>query len=332
MVANATDTDLPADAVGRVRAVLEALHARLTGLFDDFEAQAVTGAAPPPCMVADLWSRPEGGGGDTRILEHGRVFERAGAGFSHISGRHLPPSASAAHPEMAGRSYEVMGVSVVAHPRNPFAPTAHMNVRFFIARAPEPGVPAVWWFGGGIDLTPIYGFVDDARLWHAAAHAAAGDYYPAFKRRCDEYFYLPHRGEARGIGGIFYDDFRAGGFEVALSLMARTGEAFVAAYRTIVERRKDLPYGAAERAWQCLRRGRYVEFNLVWDRGTLFGLQSGGRTESILLSMPPEVHFGYRREPAPGSPEARLLTDFLPPRDWLAEPVGAEQSLVGHGG
>ena len=271
----------------------------------------------------DEWQRAEGGGGVTRILDDGAVFERAGIGFSDILGSKLPPSASAHRPELAGRGYRAMGVSLVFHPRNPYVPTVHMNVRFFIAE--KPGEAPVWWFGGGFDLTPYYGFEDDAREWHATARDATSAFktadgapaHPHLKKWCDDYFFLKHRNEARGIGGLFFDDWDAGGFERSFALMQSVGDHFLKAYLPIVERRKAMTYAQPQRDWQLYRRGRYVEFNLVWDRGTLFGLQSGGRTESILMSMPPLAAWQYRHTPADGSPEAELLQRVLPARDWL---------------
>lgn len=263
----------------------------------------------------DEWERAEGGGGVSRVLAEGAVFERGGVGFSMVSGTKLPPSATAHRPELQGRSWRAMGVSVVMHPRNPHAPTSHCNVRMFIAE--KPGEAPVWWFGGGFDLTPYYGYDEDCRSWHAAAKAAAGEAYPKLKQWCDEYFFLKHRNEPRGIGGIFYDDWSEGGFEPSFALMQRVGEQYLQAYLEVVTRRKDQPYGPRERDWQLLRRGRYVEFNLVWDRGTLFGLQSGGRTESILMSMPPLVSWQYDHRPEPGSPEAALMERYLQPRDWV---------------
>jgi coproporphyrinogen III oxidase len=248
------------------------------------------------------------------------VFERAGVNFSHVEGDALPPSASAARPQLAGRGFEALGVSLVLHPLNPWCPTVHMNVRLFVAT--RAGEPPVFWFGGGMDLTPYYGFEDDARHFHGACRAALApfgdDLYPRFKRWCDEYFFLKHRNEARGIGGIFYDDFAEGGFDRGLAMMRSVGDAFLGAYLPILEGRRRLPYGERERAFQAYRRGRYVEFNLVFDRGTLFGLQSGGRTEAILMSMPPVVNWRYDWQPEAGSEEARLYTDFLVARDWLA--------------
>ena len=262
----------------------------------------------------DAWQRAEGGGGTTRVLEDGRLFERAGVNVSRVQGRSLPPSATAARPQLAGRAYEAMGLSLVLHPRNPYCPTVHMNVRFFSAGD-------TWWFGGGMDLTPYYGFAEDARHFHGACRDAlapfGADYYPRYKRWCDEYFSLRHRGEARGIGGIFFDDLADRDFDFSFGLVRSVGEHFLPAYLPIVERRKSAPYSEREREFQAYRRGRYVEFNLVYDRGTLFGLQSGGRTESILVSLPPRVAWRYDWKPAPGSPEEKLYTEFLPPRDWL---------------
>jgi coproporphyrinogen III oxidase len=266
----------------------------------------------------DEWTRPEGGGGITRFLEEGELFERAGVNFSHVTGASLPPSASAARPELAGRSFEAMGVSLVLHPRNPHVPTVHMNVRFFLAKKGD--VAPVWWFGGGMDLTPYYPHAEDARHWHRTCRWAlapfGAQYYPRYKKWCDEYFFLKHRNEPRGIGGIFFDDLNEPGFERAFAMTRSVGEHLPIAYAPIVERRRDMPYGERERAFQAYRRGRYVEFNLVYDRGTLFGLQSGGRTESILVSLPPRVEWRYDWKPEPGSPEEKLYTDFLRPRDW----------------
>ncbi|MBY0557037.1 MAG: oxygen-dependent coproporphyrinogen oxidase [Burkholderiaceae bacterium] len=271
-------------------------------------------------FLRDAWDRPEGGGGISRLIEEGHVIERGGVNFSHVTGAKLPPSAAASRPDLGGKPWEAMGVSLVIHPRNPYAPTVHMNVRFFTTTnaAGEP----VWWFGGGMDLTPYYGNVDDAKHFHRtcadalAPHGAA--LHPHFKKWCDDYFYLKHRQEARGVGGVFFDDYNEGGFEASFAMMRSVGDAFLAAYQPILERRKATPYGERERDFQAYRRGRYVEFNLVFDRGTLFGLQSGGRTEAILMSMPPIVKWRYRWEPEAGSPEAALYSDFLPHRDWLA--------------
>ncbi len=267
---------------------------------------------------SDRWTRTEGGGGETRVIEEGALFERGGVAFSQVSGAALPASASAARPQLAGRAFEAMGVSLVLHPRNPYCPTAHMNVRFFATTA--PGQAPVFWFGGGMDLTPYYPFEEDCVHFHSACRDTLDpfgpDWHPRFKRWCDEYFFLKHRGEARGIGGIFFDDLNEPGFDVCFALARSVGDRFLPAYRPILERRRDLPYGQRERDFQAYRRGRYVEFNLVWDRGTLFGLQSGGRTESILMSMPPLARWRYDWRPEPGSPEERL-GQFLTPRDWL---------------
>ena len=272
-------------------------------------------------FIKDSWERPEGGGGISRLIEEGNVLERGGVGFSHVTGSSLPPSAAANRPEVAGRPWEAMGVSLVFHPRNPYAPTVHMNVRFFTTTGPSKD--PVWWFGGGMDLTPYYGFTEDAKHFHQTCHDAltpfGADLHSQFKQWCDEYFYLKHRKEARGVGGVFYDDFNEAGFEKSFATTQSVGDSFINAYLPLLERRKDTPYGERERDFQAYRRGRYVEFNLVFDRGTLFGLQSGGRTESILMSMPPIVKWRYDWHPEAGSPEAKLYTDFLPHRDWLAE-------------
>ncbi|MFO1413438.1 MAG: oxygen-dependent coproporphyrinogen oxidase [Burkholderiales bacterium] len=268
----------------------------------------------------DEWTRPEGGGGISRLIEGGAVLERGGVLFSHVTGNKLPPSATAHRPELAGRAWEAMGVSLVLHPRNPYAPTVHLNVRFFIAQRPD--AEPIWWFGGGMDLTPYYGFAEDAVHFHRTCRDALASFgdgvHARYKQWCDEYFYLKHRREARGVGGIFYDDLNEGGFDRCFAVMQSVGDHFLPAYAPILARRKDLPWGERERDFQLYRRGRYVEFNLVWDRGTLFGLQSNGRTEAILASMPPLAQWRYDWQPAPGTPEAALYTDFLPPRDWLA--------------
>ena len=270
----------------------------------------------------DAWERPGGGGGRTRVLADGAVFERGGINFSHVFGERLPPSASANRPELAGRGFQAMGVSLVVHPRNPYVPTSHMNVRFFIAE--KPGETPVWWFGGGFDLTPYYGFDADAVHWHRTARSAcepAGpEAYARYKRWCDEYFFLKHRGEPRGIGGLFFDDLASPDFDSAFAFLRSVGDHYVPAYVPIVERRRETPYGERERDFQKMRRGRYVEFNLVYDRGTLFGLQSGGRTESILMSLPPEVSWRYDWHPEPGTPEARLYERYLVPREWAEGP------------
>lgn len=267
----------------------------------------------------DTWERPEGGGGASSLVEDGNLFERAGVLFSHVYGARMPPSATAARSELGGRSFQAMGVSLVLHPRNPYVPTVHLNVRFFVAL--HAAAPPVWWFGGGMDLTPYYGFEDDAAHFHRTCREALApfgpDVHPRFKKWCDEYFFLRHRGEPRGIGGIFYDDLSEPDFDTCFALTRSVGDHFLPAYLPIVERRRDAIYGERERDFQAYRRGRYVEFNLVFDRGTLFGLQSGGRTESILLSLPPLVKWRYDWHPAPGTPEARLYTDFLIARDWV---------------
>ncbi len=303
--------------------------ARVRDYLIDLQDRIVTGleAFEPSLRFGhDDWQRPEGaalqGEGRGRILEGGTVFERAGINFSHVRGSQLPPSATAHRPDLAGGQFEALGVSLVIHPRNPYVPTSHANVRFFMAQ--KTGVAPVWWFGGGFDLTPYYGFKEDAVHWHEQARSAClpfgEDIYPRFKRWCDEYFWLKHRQEPRGIGGLFFDDWGADGtieFEPAFALMRSVGDHYLPAYSPIVARRKDTPYGDRERDFQRYRRGRYVEFNLVYDRGTLFGLQSGGRTESILMSMPPDVLWRYQWEPAPDSPEAALYRDFLQAKDWL---------------
>ena len=267
----------------------------------------------------DSWERPGGGGGESRVLSGGAVFEQAGVGFSHVFGDQMPPSATKARPEVAGRRFEAMGVSLVFHPNNPYIPTTHANVRFFIAEndTDEP----VWWFGGGFDLTPYYPFHEDVVHWHETARAACADFgedaYDRYKTWCDEYFFLKHRNETRGVGGLFFDDVNEHGFDQSFALQRSVGDHFLKAYLPIVERRKDTPFGERERHFQLYRRGRYVEFNLLYDRGTVFGLQSGGRTESILMSLPPQVRWEYNWQPEADSPEALLYTDYLRPRDWL---------------
>ncbi len=269
----------------------------------------------------DEWTRAEGGGGISRLIEGGSLFERAGVLFSHVKGTTLPPSATQHRPEVAGRPWEAMGVSMVLHPRNPYIPTTHMNVRMFVAKAPEGSDQKdIFWFGGGMDLTPYYPFEEDAQHFHRVNRDALAPHsetaYDEYKKWCDEYFFLKHRNETRGVGGIFFDDLSAGGFEASFALLRSVGDAFLTAYMPIVEKRRSLPFGERERDFQAYRRGRYVEFNLVFDRGTLFGLQSGGRTESILLSMPPMATWRYNWQPAPGTPEARLA-EFLKPRQWV---------------
>ena len=304
--------DIPA-----VRAYLLGLQGRIVAAL-----QAEDGKA----FVSDGWTREPGdrlqGDGLSQLVEEGNLLERGGCNFSHVKGAKLPPSATQHRAELAGAPFEAMGVSLVMHPRNPHVPTVHMNVRMFAA-LPE-GRDAVVWFGGGMDLTPYYGQEDDARHFHRTCRDAlapfGADKHPRFKRWCDEYFFLKHRNEPRGVGGIFFDDFSEGGFDNGFALIRAVGDSFLVAYLPIVRRRRDMPFGERERDFQAIRRGRYVEFNLVWDRGTLFGLQSGGRTESILMSMPPLVKWRYDWHPDPGSPEARLATDFLRPRNWADEP------------
>jgi coproporphyrinogen III oxidase len=270
-------------------------------------------------FAEETWEREGGGGGRTRVISNGAVFEQGGVNFSHVFGDTLPASATAQRPELAGRSFQAMGVSLVIHPHNPLVPTSHANVRFFMAE--KEGEEPVWWFGGGFDLTPYYGFEEDCVAWHRNAKAACDpfgeDVYARYKQWCDDYFFLKHRNEPRGIGGLFFDDLNAWGFEKTFAFMRSVGDTYVNAYRPIVNQRKALPFTETQRDFQLYRRGRYVEFNLVYDRGTLFGLQSGGRTESILMSLPPLVKWRYNWQPAAGSAEAKLYTDFLRHRDWL---------------
>ena len=296
---------------GAVKTYLLGLQNRICETLETFEPEAR--------FQEDRWQRKEGGGGLSRVIENGAVFEKGGVNFSHVRGRELPASATAARPELAGRAFEAMGVSLVIHPLNPHVPTSHANVRMFIAekRGDEP----VWWFGGGYDLTPYYGNLEDCRHWHREARRACSgfgdDLYPRFKQWCDDYFFLRHRNEARGVGGLFFDDYNDRGFEHSFGLARAIGDSYIEAYAPIVARRKDTPYGDREREFQLYRRGRYVEFNLVYDRGTLFGLQTGGRTESILMSLPPLTSWRYNWQPAPDSPEAELYEHFLPARDWV---------------
>ncbi len=299
------------DSVAEVKRYLTGLQDRICADVEQTDGSAT--------FTADPWTRAEGGGGETRVLRNGAVFEQAGIGFSHVFGNKLPPSASKARPELAGRGFEAMGVSLVFHPRNPYIPTTHANIRLFYAE--KDGREPVWWFGGGFDLTPFYPFDEDVVHWHETARKACeplGDgAYPRYKQWCDEYFFLPHRGETRGVGGLFFDDLHEGGFEHCFNFLQSVGDHFLTAYLPIVQRRKDTPFGDRERQFQLYRRGRYVEFNLVYDRGTLFGLQSGGRTESILMSLPPAVRWEYGYEAEPGSPEGRLTDYYLKPQDWL---------------
>ncbi|MFB2670987.1 oxygen-dependent coproporphyrinogen oxidase [Shewanella xiamenensis] len=294
-----------------VKAFLLDLQHRICAGLEQLDGQA--------SFAADSWTRAEGGGGTSRVLTQGAVFEQAGVNFSHVTGAAMPASATAHRPELAGRSFEAMGVSLVIHPKNPYIPTTHANVRFFIAH--KDGADPVWWFGGGFDLTPYYPFEEDVREWHQSAknlcQPFGDDVYPKYKKWCDEYFFLPHRNETRGVGGLFCDDLNQTGFDKSFDFMQAVGNGFLTAYAPIVERRKETPYGEREREFQLYRRGRYVEFNLVYDRGTLFGLQTGGRTESILMSMPPLVRWQYAYTPEAGSPEADLYDNYLKPRDWV---------------
>ena len=290
-----------------VKTYLLALQQRIVGVLEALDGSP---------FHTDSWQRPEGGGGISRVIEEGDFFERGGVNFSHVTGTKLPPSASAHRPEIAGAPWEAMGVSLVLHPRNPHVPTVHMNVRFFCTTGATP----VWWFGGGMDLTPYYGYVEDAQHFHRTCKSAldrfGSEFYPRFKKWCDDYFFLRHRNEPRGIGGIFFDDFSEPGFDKSFALLQSAGDAFLSGYLPIAERRKDTPYGEKERDFQAYRRGRYVEFNLVYDRGTLFGLQSGGRTEAILMSLPPVVKWRYDWKPEAGSAEEKLYSEFLVARDW----------------
>lgn len=314
-------SDAQANSSGAAGVDSAAVRAWLTGLQTQI-ADALGNFDGTP-LATDRWQREPGdklrGSGCSRIIEGGQFFERGGIGFSDVSGDALPPSATAARSQLAGRGFEAMGVSLVLHPRNPLVPTVHMNVRLFAAH--KPSGETVAWFGGGMDLTPYYGFAEDAQHFHRVCRDALApfgdDKYPRFKTWCDEYFFLKHRNEPRGVGGIFFDDFQELGFERSFAMTQAVGDAFLAAYLPIAERRRALPYGERERDFQAYRRGRYVEFNLVWDRGTLFGLQSGGRTEAIMMSMPPIVKWRYDWHPEAGSPEARLYSDFLKPRDWV---------------
>ncbi|MFP4541720.1 MAG: oxygen-dependent coproporphyrinogen oxidase [Opitutales bacterium] len=300
---------MPSPPLDAIRNYLHNLQAGLIG--------ELRGLDPAVQFRRDDWERPAGGGGSTQVIAEGEVWEKGGVNFSEVHGPELPPSATAARPQLAGQGFRAMGVSVVLHPRNPHVPTTHMNVRFFTTTGEAP----IWWFGGGFDLTPYYGHEEDAIAWHRAARDACEaiepGLYARFKAQCDDYFFLRHRGETRGVGGLFFDDFNAPGFERSFALLRSVGSGFWPAYAPIVEGRRKTPYGERERQWQLYRRGRYVEFNLLYDRGTLFGLQSGGRTESILMSLPPLVRWDYEPPLEPGSAEAALARDFLRPRDWL---------------
>lgn len=304
-------TSQPLNHLAEVQHFLQQLQNQICAELEQADGGAV--------FVEDQWQRPGGGGGRSRVLTAGKVFEQAGVNYSHVYGASMPSSATAHRPELAGRSFHACGVSLVLHPHNPYLPTTHANVRFFIAE--KDGEEPVWWFGGGFDLTPYYPFEEDVIHWHQTAKAACDPfgehYYPAYKKWCDEYFFLKHRNETRGVGGIFFDDLNEAGFEQSFALMRSVGEAFTKAYLPIVEKRKDLPFTQQERDFQLYRRGRYVEFNLVFDRGTLFGLQSGGRTESILMSMPPLVRWEYGYQPEEGSAEQQLYARYLQPQNWL---------------
>jgi coproporphyrinogen III oxidase len=299
--------------INAVRNYLKSLQDNICAAIEEVDGQQT--------FIQDDWQREGsgGGGGRTRVLTDGAVFEQGGVNFSEVSGDDLPASATASRPELAGRSFKAMGVSLVIHPHNPYVPTSHANVRFFIAE--KEGEEPVWWFGGGYDLTPYYGFEQDVIEWHQTAKAACDpfgeDVYPHYKEWCDDYFYLKHRNETRGVGGLFFDDLNEGGFEQCFKFLQAVGDSYIKAYLPIVNRRKDTPFGERERDFQLYRRGRYVEFNLVYDRGTLFGLQSGGRTESILMSLPPLVKWRYNWQPEEGSAEAELYQTFLKPQDWL---------------
>ena len=312
--------------ITRVRTYLLGLQERIVTALQDEDGKP---------FLRDAWTKAPGerlqGDGVSRLVEEGGVLERGGCNFSHVKGAAMPPSATQHRPELAGAPFEAMGVSLVMHPRNPYVPTAHMNVRMFAA-LPAGKEPVVW-FGGGMDLTPYYGFEEDAVHFHRTCRDALAPFgtafYPRFKKWCDDYFFLKHRNEPRGVGGVFYDDFSELGFERSFAMTQAVGDAFVQAYRPIIQRRRAMPYGERERDFQAYRRGRYVEFNLVWDRGTLFGLQSGGRTESILMSMPPIAAWRYDWAPEPGTPEARLYSDFLRPREWADESSAAGASRIG---
>jgi len=300
--------------IDEVKAYLTNLQNRICAELEMLDGQAT--------FAQDAWERPGGGGGESRVLSDGKVFEQAGVGFSHVFGKRMPSSATKSRPELAGKAFQAVGVSLVLHPRNPYVPTTHANFRFFTAGERKP----VWWFGGGFDLTPYYPFHDDVVHWHANAKSVCDpfgeDLYPRYKDWCDEYFYLKHRGETRGVGGLFFDDVNEPGFEKSFEFVRAAGDGFLAGYKPIVERRVAHRFGDRQRDFQLYRRGRYVEFNLLYDRGTLFGLQSGGRTESILMSLPPQVRWAYNWRPEPGSPEEKLYTDYLHPRDWLGEGGG----------
>lgn len=306
------------NSIDHVKNYLQSLQSRIVAELEVLDGKQT--------FRRDAWDRPGGGGGLSCVLSGGGVFEQAGVGFSHVFGDEMPPSATRARPELSGRGFQAVGVSLVIHPQNPYVPTTHANFRFFTAGAPDDKNP-VWWFGGGFDLTPYYAFDEDILHWHTTAKAACDpfgdDLYDRYKKWCDEYFYLKHRGETRGVGGLFFDDLNEFGFEQSFSFLQSVGDSFLPAYRPIVKSRNKHRYGERQREFQLYRRGRYVEFNLIYDRGTLFGLQSGGRTESILMSLPPRVRWEYNWHPEPGSPEDKLYTDYLRPRDWLNRATAA---------
>jgi coproporphyrinogen III oxidase len=310
MLVSASSKRMPTDSLSAVETYLRELQDRICTALERVDGGAT--------FAEDTWTRSEGGGGRSRVLKNGAVFEQGGVNFSRVEGKTLPPSATAHRPELAGRAWSALGVSLVLHPKNPYVPTTHMNVRYFEARA--EGADPVWWFGGGFDLTPYYPFDEDVVHWHRVAHGLCApfgaDVYARYKKWCDEYFFLKHRNETRGVGGLFFDDLNQGGFARCFEFMQAVGNSFLDAYLPIVEKRKSALFGEREREFQLYRRGRYVEFNLVYDRGTLFGLQSGGRTESILMSLPPRVRFEYAYAPEPGSAEAKLA-EYLVPRDWV---------------
>lgn len=297
--------------IDQVKKYLQDLQDHLCTEFEQLDGAAV--------FARDPWQRPAGGGGESRVLSGGQIFEQAGVGFSHVFGNEMPPSATKHRPELAGKQFQAVGVSVVLHPVNPYVPTTHANFRFFSAGEENP----VWWFGGGFDLTPYYPFREDVVHWHQTAKDACDpfgeDLYPRYKAWCDQYFFLKHRDEPRGVGGLFFDDLNEAGFDKSFDFLRAVGDSFLDAYSPIVKRRSDHPFGDRQRAFQLYRRGRYVEFNLIYDRGTLFGLQSGGRTESILMSLPPQVRWEYNWQPEPGSPEEDLYLNYLKANDWLGD-------------
>jgi coproporphyrinogen III oxidase len=304
--------------IDQIKQYLLSLQADICTQLEQVDGQAT--------FIKDEWKKPNGAGnGLTRVLTKGSAFEQAGVNFSIVHGDNMPASATALRPELAGRSFTALGVSLVIHPNNPYAPTSHANVRFFVAE--KDGEDPIWWFGGGFDLTPYYGFDEDAVFWHQTAKTACDPFgeevYQKYKKWCDDYFYMKHRDEQRGIGGLFFDDLNEGGFDQCFAFVRSVGDSYIKAYRPIIEKRKDMPFTDHERQFQLYRRGRYVEFNLVYDRGTLFGLQTGGRTESILMSLPPLVRWEYQYEPEPNSPEAQLYEKFLKPQDWINNAKGS---------